>query len=119
MKYLIRDRDSKYPALFNMNVADADITVASCTSVRMPRMNAITELWVRTCRRQLLDRTLILNQRHLLHALRQYEIFYNEHRPRQGMADTRPPATVPASITGPDRLTRLDMRRHDRPGVLH
>jgi hypothetical protein len=41
-------------------------------------MNAVMERWVRTCRRELLDRTLILNQRHLLHALREYEIFYNE-----------------------------------------
>jgi hypothetical protein len=37
--------------------------------------------WVRTCRRELLDRTMIFNQRHLLHALREYEVFYNEHRP--------------------------------------
>jgi putative transposase len=28
------------------------------------------ERWVRTCRRELLDRTLICNQQHLLHALR-------------------------------------------------
>jgi putative transposase len=38
-------------------------------------MNAIMERWVRTCRRELLDRTLIWNQRHLLHALREYEAF--------------------------------------------
>ena len=44
-------------------------------------MNAITERWVRTCRHGLLDRTLIFNQQHLLHALREYEVFYNEHRP--------------------------------------
>jgi transposase len=39
------------------------------------RMNAIMERWVRTCRRELLDRTLIWSQRHLLHALREYEAF--------------------------------------------
>jgi len=38
---------------------------------------------VRTCRRELLDRTLVWNQRHLLHVLRQFEISYNEHRPHQ------------------------------------
>jgi putative transposase len=32
-------------------------------------MNAIMERWVRTCRRELLDRTLVWNQRHLRHAL--------------------------------------------------
>ena len=51
------------------------------TGVRMPRMNAITERWVHTRRRELLDRTLIWNQRHLLYALREFEAFYNTHRP--------------------------------------
>jgi hypothetical protein len=48
-------------------------------------MNAVMERWVLTCRRELLDRTLIWNQRHLLHALREFEHFYNghyEHCPR-------------------------------------
>ena len=39
------------------------------------------ERWVLTCRRELLDRTLIWNQQHLLHALREFERFYNAHRP--------------------------------------
>ena len=37
-------------------------------------------------RRELLDRTLIWNQHHLLHALREFEAFYNNHRPHQGIA---------------------------------
>jgi putative transposase len=45
----------------------------------MPRMNAFMEGWVLTYRRELLDRTLIRNQRHLLHALREFEQFYNSH----------------------------------------
>jgi hypothetical protein len=36
---------------------------------------------VQTCRHEILDRTLIWNQRLLLHALREFEHFYNEHRP--------------------------------------
>ncbi len=57
-RYLIRDRDGKYPGLFDTILADAGIkTVRS--GVQMPRMNAIIERWVRTCRRELLDRTLI------------------------------------------------------------
>ncbi|WP_236076394.1 transposase [Streptomyces coffeae] len=39
--------------------------------------------WIQTCRTELLDRTLIWNQSHLLHALREYESFYNEHRPHR------------------------------------
>jgi transposase InsO family protein len=86
----------------------------------MPRMNAIMERWVRTCRRELLDRTLVWNQRHLRHVLRQFEIFYNEHRPHQGIANARPLAPLPEPITKPDRLAHLVIRRRYRlGGVLH
>jgi putative transposase len=118
-RYLIRDRDGKYPALFDAILADAGITVVR-SGVQMPRMNAIMERWVRTCRRELLDRTLIWDQRHLLHALREYETFYNAHRPHQGVANARPLQPLPEPITDPDRLARLDIRRRDRlGGILH
>ena len=70
-RFLIRDRDGKFPELFDA-VADAGIEVV-LSGVRMPRMNSIMERWVQTCRRELLDRTLIWDQRHLLHALREFE----------------------------------------------
>jgi hypothetical protein len=60
VKYLIRDRDGKYPASFDAVLADAGITVVRC-GVRVPRINAVMERWGRTCRRELLDRTLIVN----------------------------------------------------------
>jgi putative transposase len=70
--FLIRDRDGKFPHLFDVILADVDIQVV-LTGIRMPRMNSIMERWIQTCRHELLDRTLIWNQRHLLHALREYE----------------------------------------------
>jgi hypothetical protein len=39
---------------------------------------------VQTCRRELLDRTLIWNQPHILHARREFEEFRDGHRPHQG-----------------------------------
>ena len=68
-RFLIRDRDGKYPALFDAILADTGTQVV-LSGVRVPRMNAIMERWIQTCRRELLDRTLVWNQRHLLHALR-------------------------------------------------
>jgi putative transposase len=119
VKYLIRDRDGKYPALFDAVLADAGIAVV-LGGVRVPRMNAVMERWVRTCRRELLDRTLIWNQRHLLRTLREYEIFYNTHRPHQGIANARPLAPLPEPITDPARLVQLNIHRRDRVGgVLH
>jgi transposase InsO family protein len=61
VKYLIRDRDSKYTAAFDAVFADEGIAIVK-TGVRVPRMNAIMERWVRSCRTELLDRTLIVNQ---------------------------------------------------------
>lgn len=81
-RWLVRDRDGKLPELFNAVLADAGIKMV-LTGVRMPRMNSIMERWVQTCRRELLDRPLIWNQRHLLHTLREFETFYNEHRPHR------------------------------------
>ena len=72
IRYLIRDRGGKFCALFDEVLADAGIQVV-LTGVRMPRMNAVMERWVGACRRELLDRILIWNQAHLLHALREFE----------------------------------------------
>jgi transposase InsO family protein len=118
-RHLIRDRDGKYPALFDAILTDAGITVVR-SGIRVPRMNAIMERWVRTCRRELLDRTLIYNERHILHALRAYEAFYNAHRPHQGIANARPLQPLPEPITDPDQLARLTIHRRDRlGGILH
>ncbi|MEV6699299.1 integrase core domain-containing protein [Streptomyces sp. NPDC051453] len=114
-RYLIRDRDGKFPQLFDDVLKDAGIEVV-LSGVRMPRMNSITERWVQTCRRELLDRTLNWNQRHLLHALREFETFYNEHRPHQGLANARPLHSLPAPIKDPDRIAHLNIRRRARLG---
>ena len=47
---MIRDRDGKFPDLFNSILADAGIDVV-LSGVRMSRMNSIMERWVQTCRR--------------------------------------------------------------------
>jgi transposase InsO family protein len=99
-------RTASNPALFDAILADADITVVR-SGVQMPRMNAIMERWVRTCRRELLDRTLIHNQRHLLQALREFEAHYNMHRPHQGIANRQPLGRLPEPIADSDRLAHL------------
>jgi putative transposase len=74
----------------------------------MPRMNSIMERWIQTCRHELLHRTLIWNQRHLLRALRQYGHFYKSHRCHQGIANARPLRPLPLPITGQAEITRAD-----------
>jgi putative transposase len=100
-------------------LADAGIKVV-LSGIQTPRMNSIMERWVQTCRHELLDRTLIWNQQRLLHALHQFEHFYNDHRPHQGIANARPLHPLPAPIADPDQITRLRVRRRDRlGGILH
>jgi putative transposase len=118
-RFLIRDRDGKYPTLLDAILADTGIRVV-LTGVQMPRMNAVMERWIQSCRRELLDRMLIWNQAHLLHALRQYERHYNAHRPHQGISNARPLKLLPQPITDSDQLAQLRIRRRDRlGGILH
>ena len=119
VRYLIRDRDAKFPALFDEILHDAGIAV-TLTGIRTPRMNAVMERWVRTCRHQLLDRTLIWNQAHLLHALRQFESHYNEHRPHRTLRQAASLCPRPEPITEQARIIHPDIRRRDRlGGTLH
>ena len=86
----------------------------------MPRMKSVMERWVQICRRELLDRTLIWNQRHLLHALHEYERHYNSYRAHQAIEQAAPLRAVPAPITDPRHITDLDIRRRDRlGGIIH
>ena len=83
-------------------------------------MNSIMERWIQSCRHELLDRMLIWNQPHLLHALREYERHHNGYRPHRGIANARPLQPLPEPITEPATLAGLRIRRHDRlDGLLH
>ena len=81
------------------------------------RGNSIMERWIGGCRRELLDRTLIWNLRHLMMVLREYEDFYNSHRPHRALGQAAPLRPLPDGITD---LDHFRVRRHDRVGgVIH
>jgi hypothetical protein len=87
-----------------------------CIVRARPLINATAAI----CRHELLDRTLIWNQRHLLHSLREFEHFYNEHRPHRTLRAAAPLRPLPEPITDPERIAHLDVRRRDRlGGTLH
>jgi putative transposase len=78
---------------------------------------SIMERWIGSCRRELLDRTLVWNQRHLMTALREYEDFYNTHRPRRTLRQASPLRPLPHGVTD---LDHFRVRRRDRAGgVIH
>ncbi|QIY76805.2 integrase core domain-containing protein [Streptomyces sp. RLB1-33] len=119
VRFLIRDRDSKFTQAFDAVLTDAGLEIVK-SGVRMPRMNSIMERWIQTCRRELLDRTLIWDQRHLLHALREFESFYNGHRPHRALRQAAPLRSLPEPTTEPGQIKHLEIRRRDRlGGTLH
>jgi len=97
VRFLIRDRDAEYSRPIDEILGSAGITTV-LSGVRMRRMNAIMERWVKTLRAELLDRTLIWNETHLRRALREYELHCNP-APNPPIASHR--STPASSPPGP------------------
>jgi putative transposase len=84
VRFLIRDRDSKYSGPFDEVFRTEGVKVVK-TPIRAPKTNAFAERWVRTARWECLDHVLILGRRHLERVLREFASHYNSERPRRGM----------------------------------
>jgi putative transposase len=89
LRFLIHDRDPLFTTAFDEVFKAGGLQVIT-TLPNTPRMNAICERVIGTLRRELLDRTLILGERHLAMVVREYLIHYNRHRPHQSRRQ-RPP----------------------------
>jgi transposase InsO family protein len=113
-RFLIHDRDASFSAAFDQVLADAGIEVIR-TAVRAPRMNSIMERWFRSLRAELTDRTLIWNIPHLIRLLREYEAFYNDHRPRRALGQAAPLRPPPENVVD---LDAFRVSRRDRAGGL-
>ena len=103
-KFLIRDRGSNFTASFDAVFLAAGTRILR-TAVQAPRMNATCERLVGTVRRELLDRVLILGERHLRAVLTDYRAHYNTARPHQGITQHIPddePDAPRATVTDID-----------------
>ncbi|MFD7205866.1 integrase core domain-containing protein [Streptomyces sp. NPDC059893] len=83
--------------------------------VRAPQANAFLEGWIGGCRRELLDRTLILNARHLRQVLAEYETHFNTHRPHRALGQAAPLRPLP----GPRHSDAKVIRRDRLDGAIH
>nr|WP_223297436.1 transposase [Catenulispora acidiphila] len=112
MKFVLHDRDASYSCTFDAVFEAAGVRVIR-SAVRAPRMNSIMERWIGSCRRELLDRTLVWNTRHLMTVLREYEIHYNNHRPHRALGQAAPLRPLPPNVID---LDQFRVRRLDRLG---
>lgn len=78
IKFVLRDRDSKFTAVFDevFRSLDAEVLLAP---ILAPRANAIMEHWIGSCRRECLDNILVYNARHAERVLTEYVNHYVRH----------------------------------------
>ena len=114
-RFLIRDRDAKFTAAFDAVFTAIDVRIIK-SPVRAPRANAIAERFVGSIRRELLDRILIINQRHAATVLGEYQHHYNSHRPHRTLGQAAPLRPLPQQTTSETNTVR---RRDRLGGLLH
>jgi putative transposase len=110
VKFVLHDWDASLTAAFDEVFRAAGVRIIRA-AVQAPRMNPVMERWVGSCRRELLDRTLVWNQRHLMIVLREYEDSCNTHRPHRPEAGSAATATArrhhrSRSVPGPAARSR-------------
>jgi transposase InsO family protein len=117
VRFLIHDRDAKFPRAFDTLLANEMIRVIR-TPLRAPNANAHMERWVGSVRRECLDRLLIVSRRQLEHVLGVYVGHYNRHRPHRTL-DLRPPDQNACSSVRAESTPRaLQVNRRDLLGGL-
>jgi transposase InsO family protein len=107
VKFLVRDRDTKFTAAFDAVFASVGVRIIT-TPARAPRANAIAERWIGTVRRECTDRLLIFGERHLRHVLTKYTDHYNRHRPHRALAQAPPDGRSTPKADGSLRVLRRD-----------
>jgi putative transposase len=113
-RFLLFDRDAKFGADVVSAVRDIG-SQPTRTAFRSPWQNSVAERWVGSCRRDLLDHVIILNERHLKRLMSSYLRYYHEDRTHLALAkDT--PAGRPIAIRA-----KAESKIHSCPrlGGLH
>jgi putative transposase len=98
-KYLIFDRDQKFGFEVIAAVKAARI-IPKQTAFRSPWQNGIAERWVGSCRRDLLDHIVALNERHLKRLLSEYVRYHHQDRTHLGLEKGTPDGRTRSVASG-------------------
>ena len=88
-RYLLRDRDAVYGAVFSSRVRSLGIHEVKIAP-RSPWQNPYVERLIGTLRRECLDHTMVLNDAHLRRLLRDYLLYYHSARTHLSLAKDAP-----------------------------
>jgi hypothetical protein len=118
-RFLIHDRDKKFPRAFDAIFASEGIRIIR-TPVQAPNANAHIERWIGSARRECLDWLLIVGCRQLDHVLRVYVRHHNEHRPHRALALQAPESIgAPVARGDPAASAAAAQRRDLLGGLIH
>jgi putative transposase len=109
--FLIFDRDGKYGLDVPIAVRSLKIRPVR-TSFESPWQNGVAERWVQSCRRDLLDHVIAVNERHLKRLLSEYVRYYHEDRTHLGLGKGTPAERIRSVASG-------RVLSHARFGGLH
>jgi transposase InsO family protein len=111
VKFMLRDRDSRFTPTFDAVFVAEDIRIVR-TPPQAPRANAICERMVGTLRRELLDRVLIVNERHLRQVISVYLGHFNAARPHRSLGQLAP---AQAENCAPEPVNLAEYRIRRKP----
>jgi transposase InsO family protein len=95
-RHLVFDRDATFSAHVISTVKSLAMK-PSRTAPRSPWQNGAAERWIGSARRELLDRVVVINDRHLLRLLRNYVAYYHDDRSHLAL-DKVTPASRPRQV---------------------
>ncbi len=78
-RFMLLDHDSTFDGTV-IEFLKATGLKPTRTAIRAPWQNGVAERWVGSCRRELLDHIVVLNERHLFRLLREYVAYYHHDR---------------------------------------
>ena len=98
-RFLLFDHDQKYGLEVPAAIRSLQITCVQ-TSMQSPCQNGVAERWVGSCRRELLDHILALNERHLRRLLSEYVSYHHDDRTHLGLCKETPGRRIRSAATG-------------------
>lgn len=110
-RFLIFDRDAKYGREVPAAVRSLRMNPVR-TSFESPWQNGVAERWIESCRRDMLDQIIAINERHLKRLLSDYIRYYHEDRTHLGLGKGTPAGRTRSALSG-------RVLSHERLGGLH